>query len=42
VTPNKTTHDLARQFKATRAVHPGDLAERSSQLTAWEGFDVTV
>jgi S-(hydroxymethyl)glutathione dehydrogenase/alcohol dehydrogenase len=39
VDTNTTKHDLARQFGATHAVHPDNLAELSGQLTAGEGFD---
>jgi S-(hydroxymethyl)glutathione dehydrogenase / alcohol dehydrogenase len=36
---NEAKHDLAKQFGATHAVHPDNLAELSGQLTAGEGFD---
>jgi S-(hydroxymethyl)glutathione dehydrogenase / alcohol dehydrogenase len=39
VDTNETKHELARQFGATHAVHPDNLAELSGQLTAGEGFD---
>jgi S-(hydroxymethyl)glutathione dehydrogenase/alcohol dehydrogenase len=39
VDPVESKHDVARRFGATHAVHPGQLAELSAEVTGGEGFD---